>query len=146
VKFITALNRASAPPDAHDMAEQARDGTGAVTVGRAFQQRRRHPRVAVAGRVRLVADTSQGLVTLSGNVIDLSVSGCAIRVYTRLEAQHEARLELALDGERVWVPGQIMWTRTHDRAWTVGVRFDRLVPDKQSLIMRLVAERQRNAR
>jgi len=93
----------------------------------------------------MVADTSDGLVTLSGNVIDLSISGCAIRVYTRLEPEHEARLELALDGERVWVPGHIMWTRSHERAWTVGIRFDQLVPAKQSLITRLVAERRRNS-
>ena len=106
-------------------------------------QRRRHPRVTVNGKVRMVADTPQGLVTLAGNVIDLSVSGCAIRVYTNLEPEREARLELELGGERVWVPGQIVWTRTRERAWIVGIEFERLVPDKQRLLVRLVAERQR---
>ena len=106
-------------------------------------QRRRHPRVSVNGKVRLVADTPDGLVTIAGNVIDLSVSGCAIRVHTSLEPQREARLELELDGERVWLPGQIVWTRTRDRAWIVGVAFERLVPEKQRLLVRLVAERRR---
>src|SRR5207244_13225253 len=71
VKSITALNWGRGRPDAHDMAEQARGRTGvATTVGRTVQQRRRHPRVAVAGKIRMVADTSQGLVTLSGTVTD----------------------------------------------------------------------------
>jgi len=110
-----------------------------------LQQRRRHTRVAVNGRVRIVADTPEGVVTLTGKMVDLSVSGCAIRVYGNLEPQREARLELEVDGQRIWVPGQIVWTRTRDRAWTVGVKFDRLQPDKQSVIIRLVGERRRHA-
>src|SRR5215471_13611588 len=108
------------------------------TGSRELHQRRRHPRVPVAGKVRLVADTPEGLVTLTGNVIDLSVSGCAIRVHARLEPRGEARLELDVDGRRVWLPGHIVWTRTRERAWIAGVRFDRLVPDKQTLLMKLV--------
>jgi RNase P/RNase MRP subunit p29 len=104
-------------------------------------QRRRHPRVTVAGKIRMVADSSEGLMTVTGNVIDLSVSGCAIRVFTKLEPKHEARLELELDGERVWVPGHVVWTRVRDSAWLVGIRFDELVPAKQSLVMKLVASR-----
>jgi len=121
------------------MAEQLATTIG--TSSRKLQQRRRHPRVAVAGKVRLVADTPDGLVTLTGNVIDLSVSGCAIRVHARLEPRGEARLELDVHGRRVWLPGHIVWTRTRERAWIAGVRFDRLVPEKQALLMKLVAER-----
>jgi hypothetical protein len=121
------------------MAEQLADTIGADS--RALQQRRRHGRVAVAGKVRLVADTPEGLVTLTGTVIDLSVSGCAIRVHARLEPRGGARLELDVHGRRVWLPGHIVWTRTRERAWIAGVRFDRLVPEKQALLMKLVAER-----
>ena len=110
-----------------------------------MQQRRKHPRVSVNGRVRIVADTPDGIVTLTGKMVDLSVSGCAIRIYGNLEPRSEARLELEVDGERVWVPGEIVWTRTRDRAWIVGVKFERLVPEKQSVIMRLVGERRRHA-
>ena len=127
------------------MAEPASSGR-VSTLGRTLQQRRRHPRVQVNGKVRLVADTAEGLVTLSGHVVDLSISGCAIRVHAPLESDRESRLELTLGGESVWVPGHVVWTRRADRAWMVGVRFDRLVPDKQSMIMRVVAERRRNAR
>ena len=126
------------------MAEQASLQMPTGSAARTMQQRRRHPRVSVNGKVRLVADTGHGVVTLSGNVVDLSISGCAIRVYAPLDADREARLELNVDGQRVWVPGRIMWTRTRDKAWIVGVQFDRLVPEKQSLIVRLVAERRRN--
>lgn len=108
---------------------------------RPVAQRRRHPRVRVAGQVRLVADSVNGLVTVTGTVIDLSVSGCAIRVHTPLEKNREARIELAVDGERIWVPGEVVWTRIKERAWIVGIRFDRLVPTKQSLITKLVARR-----
>jgi len=108
-------------------------------------RRRRHPRVAVAGRVRLVADSSAGLRILAGNVIDMSVSGCAIRVHSSLEPKCEARLELEVDGQRVWLPGRIIWTRTRDKAWIVGIRFDQLVPDKQSHVMHVVARRRLRA-
>lgn len=118
-----------------------RPATLAARDGGTWQQRRRHPRVSVAGKARLVADSSEGLMTVIGNVIDLSVSGCAIRIFTKLEPKHEARLELELDGERIWVPGHVVWTRMPDSAWMVGIRFDQLVPEKQSLIMKLVASR-----
>ncbi len=137
-ELLHRLNRMLSTPDDIGMAEAAL----AKPEG-SMLQRRRHPRVSVNGKVRLVADTPDGLVTLTGTVIDLSVSGCAIRVHASLDAQREARLELELDGERVWVPGQIVWTRTRDRAWIVGVEFERLVPAKQRLLVRLVAERRR---
>lgn len=124
------------------MAEKARVADKGVTAtGRAVFQRRRHPRVNVKGGVRLVADTSDGIVTVTGRLLDLSISGCAMRVFTQLESEREARLELTVDGERVWVPGHIVWMKIREGAWIVGVRFDHLVPQKQSLITRLVAER-----
>jgi len=113
--------------------------------GRLFQ-RRRHPRVPVKGSVRLVADTSQGVVTLTGTIVDLSISGCAIRMHAPLEPKREGRLELTLDNERIWVPVHIVWTKTRERAWLVGVRFDRLVPEKQSIVTRLVAARRRHSK
>jgi hypothetical protein len=35
----------------------------------------------------------------------------------------------------------VVWTRVRDSAWLVGIRFDELVPAKQSLVMKLVASR-----
>jgi hypothetical protein len=130
----TALSPAARPSENPKMGALATDGHDLSA-----EQRRRHPRVTVNGKVRLVADTPDGLVTLTGSLIDLSVSGCAIRVHARLEPRGEARLELAVDGRQVWLPGHIVWTRTRERAWIAGVRFDRLVPEKQSLLMQLVA-------
>ena len=125
------------------MATQSASGSGETSaVGRLYQQRRMHARVTVKGSTRLVADTSGGMVTLRGSVVDLSVSGCAIKVHAPLEPGYEARLELSLDGARLWVPGHIVWTRMREKGWMVGVRFDHLVPDKEALIRRLVAERQ----
>jgi c-di-GMP-binding flagellar brake protein YcgR len=138
----STLNRRERRPDDQDMAEKATVADKGITAtGRAIAQRRRHPRVNVKGGVRLVADTCDGLVTVTGRVVDLSISGCAMRVFTQLEPDREARIELTIDGERVWVPGHIVWIRIRDGAWTVGVKFDRLVPEKQSLVTRLVAER-----
>jgi c-di-GMP-binding flagellar brake protein YcgR len=104
-------------------------------------QRRRYPRVSVAGKVRLLADTSNGLITLAGTVVDLSVSGCAIRVHTALDVGREARLELEVDGKAVWMPGRIVWKRAVEKAWMVGVQFESLVPEKQTHVMKVVARR-----
>jgi hypothetical protein len=101
--------------------------------------------VPVAGKVRLVADTADGVVIRSGYVVDLSVSGCALRLHACLEPGHEARLEVEVDGRTVWLPGRVAWTRTSAHSWLVGVAFDQLVPGKQSLVTRLVAERRRIA-
>ncbi len=81
------------------MAEQP-DATTSATQ-RSMRQRRRHTRVAVSGKVRLVADSPNGLVTLAGSIIDLSLSGCAIKVFAPLTPAVEARLELTLDGRRI---------------------------------------------
>lgn len=121
------------------MAEEA----ARTDIPREAAQGRVRPRVAVNGKVRLVADTPEGLVTLSGDLVDLSASGCAIRVHAPLEPRGEARLELTVDGRQVWVSGHVVWTRVRQRAWIAGVRFDRLVPEKQSLLIRVVADRQR---
>src|SRR3954454_6840438 len=134
-----ALWSASAPSENRSMAEEL----ARIEPRRETTQGRVHPRVEVNGKVRLVADTPDGLVTLSGDLVDLSVSGCAIRVYAPLEPRGEARLELTVDGRQVWVSGHVVWTRIRQRAWIAGVRFDRLVPEKQSLLIRVVAERQR---
>lgn len=138
------LNARTGRPDHVSMAEPAAQRTEVVAAAdRGSRQRRRHPRVAVAGKVRLVADTPEGLVTLSGTLADLSLSGCAMRVYAPLEPGREARLELSIDGRQVWVSGTLVWTRTRDRAWVVGVRFEKLRPEKQSVLMRVIADRRR---
>ena len=129
---------------AEQLVSQREVSTPRTLASQLLQQRRRHPRVSVNGRIRIVADTPDGVVTLTGKIIDLSVSGCAIRVYGNLAPDREARLELEVDGQQVWVPAQIVWTRTRDRAWTVGVKFEDLVPEKQSVIMQLVADRRRH--
>ncbi len=123
--------------------ELTRDHNG---TRRVFLQRRRHARVSVAGKVRLLADTEKGLITLGGTVVDLSVSGCAIRVHTVLDVGREARLELEVDGKAVWLPGRIMWKRAVDKAWMVGVQFEALVPEKQAHVMKVVARRRDLAR
>jgi c-di-GMP-binding flagellar brake protein YcgR len=112
-----------------------------IDTPQARMQPRRHPRVSVSGKVRVVADTREGLVTLAGSLIDVSVTGCAIRVHARLVPSGAARVELDVDGQRVWLPGHIVWTRTRERAWIAGVRFDRVVPEKQTLLARFVARR-----
>jgi hypothetical protein len=107
--------------------------------------RRRHPRVSVAGNVLVVSDMPEGIVTVTGTLVDASVSGCAIRVYARLDAHREVRIRLDRQGEQVWVPGRIIWTRTRERCWIAGVRFERLTPEKQAFLLRLLAPRSRRA-
>src|SRR5258707_484329 len=98
------------------MATESAAGDGETSAaGRLYLQRRKDARGTVKGSTRLVADTSAGMVTLRGSVVDLSVSGCAIKVHAPLQPGYEARLELSLDGERVWVPGHIVWTRTREK-------------------------------
>jgi hypothetical protein len=101
--------------------------------------RRKHERITLGGSVRLMVDTSDGLRTACGQIIDLSTGGCAIRVHRIIEAELAGRVA----GKEIWLPVITRWIRADSRGWTVGCAFDRLTPDKQRLIGALLFERRK---
>ena len=103
--------------------------------------RRRHERIRLGGSVRLMLDTSDGLRTACGQIVDLSVGGCAIRVHRIIETDLAGRVQVDVAGKSMWLPVITRWVRADSRGWTVGCAFDRLTPEKQQLISALLRER-----
>jgi c-di-GMP-binding flagellar brake protein YcgR len=106
---------------------------------RGVRQRRRHPRVSLCTRFRLIAGENTHIARLNGHVLDLSAGGCAARVHAHLEPGIAVRVELEIDGDPVWLPGRIMWTKTRANAWLVGVRFEHVAPAQAELLRTYVA-------
>jgi hypothetical protein len=103
--------------------------------------RRRHVRVPFTGRVRLMLETPSGLAALSGYIIDISVSGCALRLYAPVQAHVAGRVQLSIRGADVWFPIVTRWARSDSRGWTIGAEFDRPTPEKQELLRRFIRQR-----
>ena len=101
-------------------------------------RRRRHERVPIAGEVRLLIDSSSGLLTVGGRIVDISEGGCALQLYTRLDDGATGRVEVMIGATTVWLPIVIRWTRSDSRSWFVGAEFDRPTPEKRIVIRRLI--------
>jgi len=103
--------------------------------------RRRHARASVASKVQLLLETRNGLITLSGYVIDISVSGCALHIQSWIEPNLVGRVQLALGGQEVWLPIVTRWVRQDAKGWSVGAEFDRPTREKHEFVRRFVAQR-----
>ena len=111
---------------------------GAATQNRQSRQPRRHARVAVCNRVRLVASENRKAV----HILDVSAGGCSARIHARLEAGLAVRVELVIDGDPTWFPGRVVWTKTTAGAFLIGVRFEHLDPTIAHNLREFVARQQ----
>jgi hypothetical protein len=105
--------------------------------------RRKYERIRVYGGVRLMADTSDGLRTVAGHLVDLSEGGCAIFSQTRIEERVAGRVQVEVGGLQLWLPVVTCWVRPDGRGWTIGCSFDRPTDEKQRAIRALVWERRK---
>ena len=101
-------------------------------------------RVRLAGSVRLLADAPDGLVTMHGQLVDLSEIGCALRAQKPLGINLVGRVCLDVAGKALWLPVVTRWVGpAAGGGWTVGCEFDRPTREKQQILRALVAERRR---
>ena len=105
--------------------------------------RRQHERMRLAESVRLILDTSGGLRTAWGEIIDLSEGGCAIRVHRNIACDLAGRVRIEVDGHATWLPVITRSVRADSRGWTLHCAFDGLTPDKQGVIAALLSDRSR---
>lgn len=105
--------------------------------------RRQKERIRLGGNIRLLIDTPAGLVTTTGQIIDLSAGGCAIRVHRKVESNLVGRVHVEVAGKAMWLPVTTRWVRSESHGWTVGCEFDRPTSEKQLAIRTLLSERRR---
>ena len=107
------------------------------------RHRRQEERIRLGGSIRLLVDTTGGLVTTTGQIIDLSARGCAIRVHRMVDPELVGRVQLEVAGRSMWLPVTTRWARSEANGWIVGCEFDRPTPEKQLAIRTLLWERRR---
>jgi len=100
-------------------------------------------RVPVEGTLRLMVKSGAGLLVGSGEIVDLSSGGCAIRVQHRSMAPGLfGRIHVEIAGESLSLPIVTRWVRPDADAWIVGCRFHELTFEDQKAIHALIAETQ----
>ena len=107
------------------------------------RRRRKQDRIRLGGSIRLLLDTPAGLATTTGQIIDLSAGGCAIRVHRKVDSGLVGRVHVEVAGRAMWLPVATRWVRSDAQGWMVGCEFDRPTPEKQLAIRTLLSERRR---
>ena len=90
---------------------------------------------------RLFVHEPSGRATFATEVLDVSVLGCELRVYTPLDTGRAARLGIEVHSTTLWVPVLIRRVRRTTHGWTVTCVFDRPSPSDQRSIYALMAWR-----
>jgi hypothetical protein len=98
-------------------------------------------RVRVEGTLRLLVKGRAGFLVGSGEIVDLSEGGCAMRVRNSgIEAGLTGRIEVAIAGESLAWPIVTRWVRLEPGGWVVGCRFDGLTVEDQQAVHALITE------
>ena len=101
----------------------------------------RAERVPVMGTLRLMVKSGVGYQLASGEIVDLSVGGCAVRVgHRELDADLKGRMEVAIGGQSLSLPVVTRWVRTEADGLMVGCRFLDLNVKEQRAIHQLIFE------
>jgi hypothetical protein len=102
---------------------------------------RREERAPVTGTLRLMVKTGAGYVVAAGEIVDLSASGCGVRVGRRkLETNLRGRIEVAIAGRSLSLPVVTRWVRIEGDSVIVGCRFFELTLQEQRAIHQLILE------
>jgi hypothetical protein len=106
-----------------------------------YHHRIRQARHAVEGTLRLAMTSGSGLLIGFGEISDISVDGCAIRVNNRtLKPNLHGRIELPIAGELVALPVMSRWVRAEPDGLVVGCTFDGLTNDNRRVLNALLTE------
>jgi PilZ domain len=85
-------------------------------------------------------DEPGGRVTVSAEVLDMSVGGCELRVFTPVNPAQAARLGIEVRQTTVWVPVRTRSVRRSSRGWTLSCAFERPTAEQQRSVYVLMAE------
>ena len=89
----------------------------------------------------MLVKSGAGLLVDSGEIVDLSAGGCAIRVRNRaIEPDLEGRIEVTVAGESLSLPIVTRWVRVERDRRLVGCRFVGLTTEEQRAVHALIGE------
>jgi uncharacterized protein (TIGR02266 family) len=103
------------------------------------QERRKHPRVSVAVEVDVTSDHNFYV----GRTRDISVGGLFIEADVGIEIGATISLDLALDGRKFALQGEVMWALAGEDGSTagIGVRFVKLPDAARRAIEKFMGKR-----
>jgi len=107
--------------------------------------RRNAPRLRVALTATLTTHTDPRSGVCEANIIDLSTSGCALRITTPLPIGSPVTLDLTLTHSTIRLAGKVVRTWTTDRpiAPHAGIQFEPMAPPTARLVNRYLADQLR---
>jgi hypothetical protein len=102
-------------------------------------EQRREGRVPVAGTLRLMVKSGAGFLLASGEIVDVSPGGCAVRIrHQELDADLKGRIDVAIGGQSISLPVVTRWVRPQGEASIVGCRFFELTVKERRAIQDLI--------
>ena len=104
-------------------------------------ERRRQVRLRIGGSARLTLDSATRPVTRMGQTIDLSRTGCAIRVYKPVEEDRVVEVEFEVAGRKLCLPATVTRVVDDKHSFRVGCRVDPLYPETQAALDDLLRKR-----
>ena len=106
-------------------------------------RRQNYERVVLRAPIRVVYDSPAGVRRLTGELIGITETGCAVRAYAQLETDLAGRLEIDVaGGGALWLPIVTRWTQPNGHGWTLGLDFDRPTTEKREAIRTLLRRHQ----
>ncbi len=104
---------------------------------------RRHERVPFTAGVTLMLETGGSWHRYSGYMLDISLGGCALRVYSRVSADVRGRLRIEIGNTAMSLSVITRWAKAESRGWMLGTEFDRPSREQQVAIRQLVERARR---
>ncbi len=105
-----------------------------------LMRRQRYERVPVHIPVRVVSDSPNGIRTVNGELLGMTETDCAVRVYAKVEPNLAGRLDIEANEQTVRLVVRARWTQPQSHGWTLGVDFDHPNAEKRDTIGRLLGQ------
>jgi hypothetical protein len=104
-------------------------------------EKRREGRLPVAGTLRLLVKSGPSFLLASGEIVDLSAGGCAVRIGNqKVDADLKGRIEVSIGGQSTSLPVVTRWVRAEGGGWIVGCRFFELTVKERHALQDLIIE------
>ena len=104
-------------------------------------EQRREKRLPVAGTLRLLLKSGAEFLLASGDIVDVSPGGCAVRIGNqKMDADLKGRIEISIAGQSTSLPIVTRWLRAEGDGWIVGCRFFELNVKERRAIQDLIIE------
>jgi hypothetical protein len=98
----------------------------------------RYERTPLRAPVRVIYDSASGLHSLTGQLVGLTETGCALHLYVAFDTAVAALMLIDLDAGALGLPIVTRWRQPVREGWRLGADFDGLTPEKRAKLRRII--------